>query len=341
MNRQMGRIARHPGKRMLALATVLLVAGPPGMAHAAPAGAGATLTLVAYSTPAEAYAKIIPAFQKTSAGSGVHFHTSYGASGDQSRAVVAGLQADVVAFSLAPDITRLVTDGLVANNWAAGPLKGMVTDSVVVLAVRKGNPKHIGGWDDLIKPGIEVITPNPFTSGGARWNVMAAYGAELKEGKSSAQAVAYLTTLFSHVAVQNDSARQELQTFAGGKGDVMIAYENEAITAQRKGTKLDYVVPAQTILIENPIAVTSKSSQATAARAFVSFAQSVAGQRLFGQNGYRPVLASVAKTFHFPTPRVLFTIDNLGGWDKVTKQFFDPQSGIMAQIERSRGVSAG
>ncbi|HWE64708.1 MAG TPA: sulfate ABC transporter substrate-binding protein [Chloroflexota bacterium] len=317
------------------------MAGLPGAAQAAHTPDSVTLTLVAYSTPAEAYARIIPAFQKTAAGRGVQFHQSYGASGQQSRAVVAGLQADVVAFSLAPDVTRLVTAGLVAKNWNAGPLKGMVTDSIVVLAVRKGNPKHIQTWDDLIKRGIDVITPNPFTSGGARWNIMAAYGAQLRLGRSSAQAINYLKSLFAHVSVQNNSSREELQTFVGGKGDVMIAYENEAITAQRKGAKLDYIVPKQTILIENPIAATSNSAHPAQARAFVSFAQSAAGQRLFGQNGYRPVLSSVASTFHFPTPAQLFTIDSLGGWDKVTKQFFDPQNGIVAQIERGHGVSVG
>ena len=208
-----------------------------------------------------------------------------------------------------------------------------------MLAVRKGNPKHITGWDDLIKPGIDVISPNPFTSGGARWNVMAAYGAELHEGKSSQQAVAYLKSLFSNISVQNDSSREELQTFSSGKGDVMIAYENEAIGAQHAGIKLDYIVPSQTILIENPVAVTTNSAHAGQARSFVSFLQSAPGQTLFGQNGDRPVLAGVAKTFHFPTPSALFTIDSLGGWTKVTKQFFYPLSGIVAQIERGKGVS--
>lgn len=324
-----------------ALAATLVLIGLPGAAHAAAPRASVTLTLVAYSTPAEAYARIIPAFQQTPAGAGVQFHQSYGASGDQSRAVAAGLQADVVAFSLAPDITRLVSDGLVAKDWNAGPLKGMVTDSVVVLAVRKGNPKHIHGWDDLIKSGIEVITPNPFTSGGARWNVMAAYGSQLKLGRTPQAAVTYLKDLFSHVSVQNDSARQELQTFAGGKGDVMIAYENEAIAAQKKGAAIDYLVPDQTILIENPVAATTDRSHPAQARAFVSFLQSAPAQKLFGQNGYRPVLPSVARAFHFPTPPGLFTIASLGGWDRVTKQFFDPQNGIMAQIERGKGLSAG
>jgi sulfate transport system substrate-binding protein len=324
-----------------ALWAATLVAGLLSPARAARPHDSVTLSLVAYSTPQEAYAQIIPAFQKTPVGQGVQFKTSYGASGSQSRAVVAGLPADIVNFSLAPDVTRLVSAGLVAKNWDSGPTKGIVTDSVVVLAVRKGNPKHITGWNDLIKPGIDVITPNPFTSGGARWNIMAAYGAQLRQGKSQQAAVSYLKSLFAHVSVQNDSSRQELQTFLGGKGDVMIAYEDEAITAQRKGAKIDYVVPAQTILIENPIAVTTSTHNATQANAFVNYLLSPAGQRLWGQNGYRPVLTAVAKTFSFPAPAALFTIDSLGGWTNVTKQFFDPTTGIVAQIERGRGVSTG
>lgn len=319
----------------------LLVGNLSGSALAAPSRAGVTLTLVAYSTPQEAYARLISAFQKTPSGKEVGFHTSFGASGDQSRAVAAGLDADVVAFSLEPDITRLVAAGLVAKNWNDNAFKGMVTDSVVVLAVRKGNPKHIKGWSDLTKPGVEVITPNPFTSGGARWNIMAAYGAQIRQGKSPRAAVNYLKDLFTHVTVQNASAREELQTFVGGKGDVMIAYENEAITAQQKGAKIDYIVPDQTILIENPIAVTTNAHHAAQARAFVNYLLSPAGQAIFGRNGYRPVLPAAAKQFHFPTPKTLFTIAAFGGWTKVTKQFFDPQTGIVAQIERGRGVSVG
>jgi sulfate transport system substrate-binding protein len=330
---------RRPWVRVAALA--LLLASVPGVTQAARAQDTVTLTLVAYSTPAEVYAQLIPAFQRTAGGRGVLFRTSFGASGSQSRAVDAGLQADVVAFSLAPDITRLVADGLVATNWNAGSVKGMVSDSVVVLAVRRGNPKHIHSWDDLIKPGVEVITPNPFTSGGARWNVMAAYGAALRGGKGPQAAATYLKELFAHVSVQNDSARQELRTFIGGKGDVMIAYENEAIQAQRNGARIDYVVPDQTIMIENPVAVTSNSAHPVQARAFVSFLQSTPAQRLFGQNDYRPVLASVAHTCHFPMPRELFTIDSLGGWARVSRQFFDPQTGLMAQIERGHGVTVG
>ena len=220
---------------------------------------------MAYSTPKEAYEEIIPAFRKTPAGQGVGFSQSYGNSGDQARAVIAGLPADIVALSLEPDVTKLVDEKLVAANWNSGPQKGFVTKSVVVLAVRKGNPKNIRTWADLVKPGVEVLTPNPFTSGGARWNVMAAYGAQIEQGSSDAQAIDYLERLFKNVPVQDKSAREALQTFTGGKGDVLIAYENEAITAQQKGEEVDYVIPDETILIENPVAVTTKAEPEAAA----------------------------------------------------------------------------
>src|SRR3954471_2876350 len=221
---------------------------------------GNKLSLVAYSTPKEAYAALIPAFQKTPQGKDITFSQSYGASGDQSRAVDGGLKADVVEFSLEPDITRLVDGGLVDKSWNQNQYKGMVTDSVVVLVTRKGNPKHITKWEDLVKPGVQVITPNPFTSGGARWNVMAAYGSQIEQGKSDAEATAFLGLLFKNVVVQDKSARDSLSTFTGGKGDVLIAYENEAIAAQQAGEKVDYTIPPQTILIENPVAVTNDAS---------------------------------------------------------------------------------
>src|SRR5215210_5369327 len=209
-------------------------------------GEGGSLTLVAYSTPREAYEQLTSDFGETEAGQGVSFETSFGGSGEQSRAVEGGLPADVVALSLEPDITRLVDAGLVEDNWNEDQYKGMVTDSVVVLAVRPGNPKGIRSWDDLTREDVEVITANPFTSGGARWNVMAAYGAQLEQGKSEDEGIEYLRQLFSNVPVQDKSARESLQTFTGGKGDVMIAYENEIITAQQEGEELEYIIPDQT-----------------------------------------------------------------------------------------------
>src|SRR4029453_14339967 len=230
----------------LVVAGMLLAAGRGGGSGGSGGGSD-KLTLVAYSTPREAYEALIPAFQKTDAGKGVTFSQSYGASGDQNRAVQNGLPADVVTLALEPDMTKLVDAGLVAKDWNADEHKGMITNSVVAFIVRKGNPKNIRTWEDLIKPGVEVIEPNPFTSGGAKWNIMAAYGAQLQAGKTPEQAEAYLLELFRHVPVQDKSAREALQTFIGGKGDVMLAYENEAINAQQKEQAVDYVVPDSTI----------------------------------------------------------------------------------------------
>jgi sulfate transport system substrate-binding protein len=297
------------------------------------------LALVAYSTPQEAYTKIIKAFQATPEGKDVTFRQSYGASGDQSRAVLAGLKADVVAFSLEPDLQRLVKAGLVADDWRSGPGEGMVTHSVVVFGTRKGNPSHLRTWADLTKPGVEVLTPNPFTSGGARWNVMAAYGANSGKGAEHARGVAYLHRLFSHVPVQDDSARKSLQTFTTGKGDAILAYENEAIFAQQKGQDLAYTVPDSTILIENPAAVTANSAHPKEAKAFLAFLHGPTAQKIFADNGYRPTAANVAGARSFPTPAGLFTIDDLGGWATVTAKFFDPAKGVMADVERGLGVA--
>jgi sulfate/thiosulfate-binding protein len=313
---------------------------------AAPArSAGAKLSLVAYSTPREAYAKLIPMFQNTPAGDGVSFTQSYGASGDQARAIQAGLQADIVALSLAPDVDTLVKAGLVDKTWDKQSYRGMVTDSLVVLAVRDGNPKKIKGWDDLLKPGVQVITPNPFTSGGARWNVMAAYGAWLKLGKTKAQAQAKLLRLFQHVSVQDKSARDALNTFLSGKGDVLLTYENEAIGAQLAGQKVQYVIPRSTILIENPIAVLKSSSNKDKANQFVRFLKTPAAQQVFADRGYRPIVKSVleANRKKFPVRPGQFTIDQLGlgGWAKVQSTFFDPDTGVMAGIEKKVGGVTG
>jgi len=308
-------------------------------------GKDVKLSLIAYSTPREAYAKLIPMFQATPAGKGVSFTQSYGASGDQARAVQAGLNADIVALSLAPDVDQLVKAGLVDANWKRQSYKGMVTDSVVVFAVRDGNPKHIRGWDDLLKPGIEVITPNPFTSGGARWNVMAAYGAWLKLGKTKPQAQAKLLQLFQHVAVQDKSARDALNTFLSGKGDVLLTYESEAIAAKLAGQNVQYVIPRSTILIENPIAVTRTTDHKSEAQAFVRFLKTPAAQQVFADRGYRPVVKSVLEKNRkkFPVRPGQFTIDQLGlgGWDKVQRDFFDPDRGVIAAIERKVGGAAG
>ena len=230
---------------------------------------------------------------------------------------------------------------MVAADWNAGATKGMVTDSVVVFVVRKGNPKGIKTWDDLVKPGIGVIEPNPFTSGGARWNVMAAYGAAIKNGKSEADATAYLTSLFQNIVVQDTSARAALQTFVAGQGDVMLAYENEAIAAQKGGQEVEYVVPDQTILIENPVAVTNVGDLPDKAKAFVTFLTTPDAQKAYADKGYRPVLPDVLAQYatQFPKPSALFTITDLGGWSAVNTKFFDKTNGIVAKIEQGLGVT--
>ena len=333
-------------RRRLSLAILLvLVVAASLVAVAGARSNSVSLNLVAYSTPREAYGKIIPLFQKTPAGQGVSFTQSYGASGDQSRAVLNGLKADIVALSLAPDVDQLVKAGLVDAKWNRQSYKGIVTDSVVVFAVRDGNPKHIKTWNDLLKPGISVITPNPFTSGGARWNVMAAYGAWIKQGKTPKQAQANLLTLFKNVDVQDSSARNALNTFLSGKGDVLLTYESEAIAAQLAKQPVQYVIPRSTILIENPIAVLKDSANKDAANAFLRFLRTPPAQQVFADYGYRPILKSVfdANRKKFPTRPGLFTINQLGlgGWSKVQPTFFDPDKGILAAIEHRVGGVTG
>jgi sulfate/thiosulfate-binding protein len=317
---------------ILALGAVL------GLTACGSSSSGKQVTLVAYSTPQGAYASLIPAFQATSEGKGIAFGQSYGPSGDQSRAVAAGLKADVVNFSLEPDVTKLVKAGLVSSDWNKNATHGFVTNSVAVIIVRKGNPKHITGWGDLVKPGIGVVTPNPFTSGSARWNIMAAYGAQIKEGKTPAEAQAYLQALFHNVVSQDSSARNALQTFLAGRGDALIDYEDEAISDQKKGSPIEYVIPNDTILIQNPIAVIT-SGDTVAAQKFVDYLLSPAGQKIWAEKGYRPVIEGVAAAGQFPTPPGLFTIESLGGWTKVDKEFFEPSTGIVTKIEQSLGVA--
>ncbi|MGA8117332.1 MAG: sulfate ABC transporter substrate-binding protein [Actinocatenispora sp.] len=304
-------------------------------------GGGHDVNLVAYSTPQEAYDDLIPEFTTTSAGKGATFHESYGASGAQSRAVLAGQPADVVEFSLETDMTKLADSGVVDKGWNKGKYHGMVTDSVVVLVVRKGNPKGIHGWDDLVKPGVKIVTPNPFSSGSARWNLMGAYGAQLKEGRSPAQALAFTKKLLTNTVAQPESGSKATAAFTSGTGDVLISYENEAIEAQKAKQPVDFVTPDETLLIENPVAPVAKASNPKLAKDFVSFLYTDEAQRTFAKHGYRPVVKSVLDTKQFPTPSGLFTIQDLGGWPKVVAKFFDPAKGSITKIESDLGVSVG
>ena len=329
-------------RAVLGTAVLGLLAGTAacGGSDAGSGGGDVKLGFTAYSTPQEAYKELLPAFAKTPEGQGVSFSESYGASGAQSRAVVAGLPTDVVALSLAPDVDKLVKPGIVAADWADDEHKGFVTNSVVVLVVREGNPKGIKTWEDLTKPGVKIVTPKPFTSGGAKWNTMAAYGSQIQQGRSEAEATAYLTAFYENVVSQDKSAREALQTFSAGQGDVLISYENEAITAQEKKVPVDYVVPDQTLLIQNPIAVTQTSKNKAKAEALVTYLRTEPAQKIFAEHGYRPVVEALQDTTKFPNPPGLFTIEKFGGWTAVDEKFFS-DNGIVGKIEQGLGVSTG
>ncbi|KQV74026.1 sulfate ABC transporter substrate-binding protein [Aeromicrobium sp. Root344] len=313
------------------------------------AGKKSTLSLVAYSVPKAADGALEKAFAKTDPGAGVTWKQSYGPSGDQSRAVVGGLKADVVHFSLTPDVTRLVDEGLVDKSWDQNANKGILSTSVVAIVVRKGNPKHIESFADLAKPGVGIVTPNPGSSGSARWNILAAYQSVIANGGSEADAKAYLKKLFANVKALPGSGRDATTAFQGGTGDVLLSYENEAIFARQSGEDVDYVVPKQNLLIENPAAVTTKA--APAAAKFLDFGISAEGQGIFAQYGFRPV-ASVqgvnvgtvkgANDPANPFPKIdeLFTIDKtFGGWSAVNDKFFDEKSGIITKIIAESGKS--
>jgi len=301
-----------------------------------------TLSVVAYSIPTAVFPKLFAAYNETPQGQGVKFTTSFAASEVQSKAVAAGLPADVVNFSVSTDVDRLVQTGQVSKTWDANPYHGIVSKSVVVFVLRDGNPKHIRTWDDLVKPGVQVVFPNPFSSGGARWDIMAAYGAMLREHKTPTQARAYLEQLFRHNVSQDTSGRNALNTFLSGKGDVLLDYESDAKLAQSQGKPVFYLIPKATLQIETPLAAVNTGNKA-AAQQFVNWLYTPAAQTIWAQNGFRSVVPAVEKKFaaQFPPRPQLFTIGYVGGWDKVNTQFFDPTNGIVAKIEQSLGVSTG
>jgi sulfate/thiosulfate transport system substrate-binding protein len=323
---------------LLAL-VALAVAGCGSSDDSATGSGGGKLDVVGYSTPEAVYEEALePGFEATSAGADVSFSNSFGASGDQSRAVVAGQPASVVHFSQAGDMERLVEEGgLVAKDWNKQKYNGIAQDSVVVIVTRKGNPEGIESFDDLLSKDVEVITPNPFSSGSARWNIMAVYGSLIHAGKSEQEALDGVKTLLEKTVVQPGSARDALAAFTQGEGDVLLGYENEAIKAKDEGEDVDYTIPPSTILIETPIAVTKDAP--AAAQDFLDYIWSDAGQEIWAENGYRPVNPKLVDPKQFPTPKDLFKIDEFGGWAKVNDEFFDDESGKVADIEKELGVS--
>ena len=305
---------------------------------AQPAQVGAAessvINLYAYAVPKVGFDKVIPAFTATPAGAGVEFRQSYGASGDQSRKVAAGAEADVVNFSVAPDITRLVDAGLVASDWNAVANGGVAFGSVVTIVTREGNPKNIRDWDDLLAPGLEVVTPNPFSSGSAKWNLLAPYSAKSDGGKNPDAGLAYITTLVNdHILVQPKSAREATETFLQGTGDVLLSYENEALFIEQT-EPVDHVTPPTTFRIDNPVAVLKDSPNLEAATAFRDYLFTPEAQRLWAEAGFRPTDADVAVEFadKFPAPEKLWTIDDLGGWGVVDPELFAKETGKIAVI---------
>jgi sulfate/thiosulfate-binding protein len=330
-------------RRISLVAVVIVVAGVVA-AIAAASTKGTTLSLVGYSTPKTVMGKIIQLWQQTPDGKDVSFTTSFGPSGDQARAVAAGLKADIVFLSTGLDVNTLVDAGLVDRNWTKQSYGGKEAYSVVVFAFRGDNAKHIKTWDDLVKRGVQIVTPNPFSSGAAKWNVLAAYAAARHEHKTDRQARAFVQRLFHNVVSQDSSGRNATNTFLAGKGDVLLTYESEAIAAQQAGQAISYLVPRETMLVELPIAPIKTSSNLAVANRFIAFTKTAGAQDLLARYGYRPVLRSVAKRYRskFPT-RALVRIDDpiFGGWRKVDKRWFDPRNGLMIGIEKAVGGPTG
>lgn len=299
------------------------------------ADAKSSITLVAYSVAEPGWSKVIPAFNASEEGKGVQVITSFGASGDQSRGVAEGKPADLVNFSVEPDITRLVKGGKVAKDWDTGATKGIPFGSVVTLVVRKGNPKNIHDWDDLLRPGVDVVTPSPLSSGSAKWNLLAPYAVKSEGGRNGQAGIEFVNRLVrEHVKMRPGSGREATDVFVQGSGDVLISYENEAIAAERAGKPVEHVTPPQTFKIENPMAVLSTSTHLAAAVAFKNFQYTAAAQTLWAKAGFRPVDPSVAAAFRdqFPVPLKLWTIADLGGWGTVDPQLFDKNSGSITKI---------
>jgi sulfate transport system substrate-binding protein len=310
-------------------------------------GKQVTITLGAYTVPKEVYQKeIIPAFQtfwKQKTGDDVRFEESYIASGAQSRAIAGGFEADIAALSLEQDIDRLKETGLITHAWKDNPSKGFVTRSVIVIAYRPENPKKIKDWIDLTRDDISVIYPSPKTSGGAMWCINAIYGAGLKLtevniGKKDADYAKWLLkSIQKRVKVMDKSGRASVTTFENGIGDVLVTYENEALLRQMEGRSFPFIIPDETVLIQNPVALIDKNvdkhHNREAAEAFIEFLFTRESQAAFAKYGFRPVLEEAVKEFSakYPVPKHLFDINYLGGWELLREDLFGA-SGIWATI---------
>lgn len=307
-------------------------------------GDATSISIVGFAVPEAANVELGKAFNETEEGKGVTFTSSYGASGDQSRAVESGLKADYVHFSVSSDVTRLVDSGLIDEIWDQGENKGIVSNSIVVFGVREGNPKNIKTWDDLVKPGVEIVTPNPASSGAARWNALAAWGQVIANGGSETDAVEYIEKFFGNVVSLPNSGRDATTGFLQGAGDVLMAYENEAILAEQNGQGFDYIIPETTMLIENPGAILKDSS--FAAQAWLDFVLSDEGQKIFASKGFRPIRdievgmveGAADPANPFPVVTNLLTVDgDFGSWDELSTKFFDEQDGLVTKAIAASG----
>lgn len=299
-----------------------------------------TLTIGAYSVVREAFHEaVLPAFAKVwkeKTGRTVRFEESYNGSGAQSRAIAAGFDADVAVLSLETDVTRLVKAGLVDKAWNKGPHQGMITRSLVVIGVRPGNPKQIADWNDLARSDVSVLYPDPKTSGGARWNINAIWGAGVLRSDEG-----LLRRVQDRVVNMDSSGRQSMATFERGTGDAIVTYENELLL-QRKLTGEDtpFVVPTATLLIEGPAAVVDSSvkrhKNRELAEAFVTFLRGEDAQKLLVAYGFRPLDPELDTR---PLPSKMFTMAKLGGWPAVTKKVYDP-GGVWDALFTSKNATA-
>ncbi len=291
------------------------------------------LNLISFAVTKAAHDRIIPAFitkWRKETGETVRFRTSYAGSGTQARAVIDGLQADVVHLALGLDVDRIEKAGLIRAGWQKRvPNNGNVSSSIPVIIVRPGNPKKIQDWPDLARPDVRIVTANPKTSGGARWNYLTLWGAITQTGGNATKAQQFVTQVYRNAVVLPKDAREATDAFfKQGQGDALINYENEALLATDQGVKVTFVRPKTAILIENPIAVVDryvdKRGTRKVAEAFVQYLFTEQAQREFARTGFRPVNAKVAQEFRSKYPPVgrLYTVQALGGWDKVQQQFF-------------------
>ncbi|MBJ7404944.1 MAG: sulfate ABC transporter substrate-binding protein [Bradyrhizobium sp.] len=331
-------------RRIVPLAAGLLAAGV--LASSALA-ADITLLNVSYDPTRELYAEFNKAFAtayQKETGKSVEIKQSHGGSGSQARAVIDGLQADVVTLALAYDIDAIANKGLTATDWQKRlPQNSAPYTSTIVFLVRKGNPKGIKDWDDLIKPGVAIITPNPKTSGGARWNYLAAWGFAQKKYGSADKAKEFVGKLFQQVPVLDTGARGSTVTFVErGVGDVLLAWENEAFLALKEfgANKFEIVAPPQSILAEPPVTiidkVADKKGTRNAADAYLQYWYTKEAQEIAARNFYRPRDAEIAKKYENAFAKVeLFTIDDVfGGWTKAQKEHFG-DGGVFDQIYKN------